>query len=119
MGRTLDKNRRKKLFDGEDSACEGVLFASVHVDGYPNPGRNAWKSAQCVLPKGAGKAFKVNVHEQLLQGVGEEGTTPNSTVLEKYESWKDDTLQGLQDFQPDGVFVGLGFDLHMFEARIN
>merc|ERR1712176_433357 len=49
----------------------------------------------------------------------EEGTTPNDAVLKAYEEWKNQALQGLQKFEPDGLFVGLGFDLHMLEERIN
>jgi len=100
------------------AACDGVLFASIHVDGYPNPGNGEWTSAKCLLPKGPRKAFEVRVNEELLKGVNEGGTAQNSEVLAAYGRWKDELLQDLEKFSPNALFIGLGFDLHKAEERI-
>jgi len=118
--RGLSRERRKELFNGKADACEGVFFASVHVDGYPNPSENGWKSTVCVQPQGPRKAFEVRVHQELLpRGVADGGTTLNKEVLSAFERWKGGTLRDLCKFRPDGVFFGLGFDLHRDEACIS
>eukprot|EP00927_Polykrikos_kofoidii_P046677 TRINITY_DN40837_c0_g2_i1.p1 TRINITY_DN40837_c0_g2~~TRINITY_DN40837_c0_g2_i1.p1 ORF type:complete len:516 (-),score=52.90 TRINITY_DN40837_c0_g2_i1:340-1800(-) len=115
--RNLDGASRAQVLGTSD--CHGVLFASVHVDGYPNPGGTLWTSARCVLPKGPRQAFEVRVHEKLLRGVGEGGATSNSECLAAYARWKDGVLEDLASFRPNGLFIGLGFDLHMKEGRVN
>lgn len=117
--RCLPAERRAEILGGKPATCEGVLFASVHVNGYPNPGSN-WTSASCVLPKGPKKGFQVRIHEELLpKGVAEDGDTTNEEVLKLWDKWKGEVLEDMRAFNPDGIFVGLGFDLHKAEARIN
>ena len=48
----LSRDDRAELLKGKPNACEGVLFASVHVEGYPNPGNLNWRSAVRKMPKG-------------------------------------------------------------------
>eukprot|EP00931_Biecheleriopsis_adriatica_P054662 TRINITY_DN32190_c0_g1_i1.p1 TRINITY_DN32190_c0_g1~~TRINITY_DN32190_c0_g1_i1.p1 ORF type:complete len:518 (+),score=112.83 TRINITY_DN32190_c0_g1_i1:41-1555(+) len=115
----LSRSRRTALLGAERSdACEGVSFASVHVDGYPNPGMS-WTSADCVLPKGCRRAFEVRVLEELLPpGMAQRGALRNDQVLKAFEQWREKVAKELQDFQPNGTFVGLGFDLHKSEAMV-
>lgn len=118
--RGLSKERRKELFNGRPDACDGIVFASVHVDGYPNPSVDGWKSTVSVLPRGPRQAFEVRIHQELLpRGVCDGGTTLNKEVLTAFERWKGVTLRDLCKFKPDGVFFGLGFDLHRDEACIS
>lgn len=100
------------------AACDGVLFASIHVDGYPNPGGVEWTSARCVLAKGPQKAFEVRVNEELLKGVDEGGSASNSEVLDAFARWKGALAEDLEQFCPHALFIGLGFDLHKAEGRI-
>lgn len=117
--RSLAPERRAEILGGKPATCEGVLFASVHVNGYPNPGSN-WTSASCILPKGPKKGFQVRIHEELLpKGVAEDGDTTNEEVLTIWDKWRGDVLEDLRRFKPDGIFIGLGFDLHQAEGRIN
>lgn len=117
--RSLPPKQRAEILGGEPASCDGVLFASVHVNGYPNPGAN-WTSSSCVLPKGPKKGFQVRVHEELLpKGVAEDGDTPNEEVLKIWDRWQREVLEDVGRFKPDGIFIGLGFDLHEAEGRIN
>jgi len=116
--RSLPAEALRRLL-GRPSACDGVLFSSVHVDGYPKPEGLVWHSADCVLPKGSRAAFDVLVQEELLKGVGEDGTATNVAVLAGFERWKKATLRKVRDFAPDGLFIGLGFDLHAAEEKVH
>lgn len=126
--RGLGKEQRTMLL-GKPNRCEEVLFASVHIDDYPNPEeakpedpqdpKFKWNSVDCILPKTSGKAFPVSVLEELLpRGLGEEGTINNDQVLERYQSWQNRLSRKLRLFKPNGIFVGMGFDLHISEKQI-
>merc|ERR1711981_591372 len=95
-----------------------MLFASVHVDGFQNPGNNSWNSADCTIPKGHKRAFEVRVCEELLPPGVATGSLQNEVVLAAFERWGGAVSKQLHSFKPNGVFVGLGFDLHKFEQRI-
>eukprot|EP00928_Gymnodinium_smaydae_P033588 TRINITY_DN24016_c0_g3_i1.p1 TRINITY_DN24016_c0_g3~~TRINITY_DN24016_c0_g3_i1.p1 ORF type:complete len:481 (-),score=48.57 TRINITY_DN24016_c0_g3_i1:235-1518(-) len=115
--RGLGKQRRTHLLGNADR-CENVLFASVHIDAFPNPGVQ-WKSVDTVLPKKPGKAFDVHVVEELLpEGTHKDGTTLNAEVLEGFNRWRNTVQTKLARVKPNGLFVGLGFDLHKDEKQI-
>lgn len=121
--RGLGKKQRTEML-GDADRCEKVLFASVHIDSYPNPAMvpetNPWNSVNQVFPKGPGKAFEVSLLEELLpKGTNEDGTTTNAEVLACYGRWQKCLLGKLHRFKPDGIFVGLGFDLHAAEKQIS
>jgi len=115
--RGLGKDRREAVL-GDAEACKGVLFASVHIDAFPNPGA-VWKSVDCVLPKGPRKAFDLHVLEELLpEGTCNTGTTTNTEVLACFDRWQKRLLKEVSAFKPNGLFVGMGFDLHAAEKQI-
>jgi len=131
--RGLGKEQRTMLL-GQANRCEEVLFASVHIDDYPNPEerhprdppdpRFKWNSVDRVLAKETGKAFAVSVLEELLpKGIGldedgEDGPTTNKEVIACFDHWQKGLLRKLTRFKPNGIFVGLGFDLHALEKQI-
>lgn len=114
----LGRDRRAAILGSEKAdACEGILFASIHVDGYPNPGLQ-WTSADCVLPKATRRAFEVRVHEELLSGGIATGALQNEDVWAAFGRWQSSLSKDTRTFRPNGIFVGLGFDLHKLEKRI-
>jgi len=107
------------VLNGNADACKGVLFASAHIDGYPNPGNQGWKSVSCPIPKGHKRAFEIKLREELLpSGVTEDGEFQNDVVLSAFNRWKTEVAVDLHNFNPDGIFIGLGLDLHKYEKRI-
>lgn len=115
--RSLDEEPRSRLLG--NGTCEGALFASVHLDGYPRDPKCKWISSRCTLPSGPRKAFDVRVLEQLLpRGLDDDGKTPNEKLLCSYDRWQKRLSASLPRFQPDAVFVGLGLDLHVAEKEI-
>lgn len=121
--RSLGNKQRAALL-GNAGQCEKVLFASVHIDSYPNPAvnpeLNPWNSAYRVLPKCPGKAFEVSVLEELLpKGISEDGPATNAQLLACFRRWQERLLSTLHRFKPNGIFVGLGFDLHAAEKQIS
>lgn len=109
--------RRASVLDGKPDACQGVLFASVHVNGYPNPCQH-WQSVRSSIPKGHRRAFEVMVNEELLPEGVATGEVRNEAVLHAFENWRAGVTKDLKGFDPNGIFIGLGFDLHQMEARI-
>lgn len=120
--RSLGKTQRTTLL-GHAERCEKVLFASIHLDAYPNPALEGyvekWSSVDQTIPKGVGNAFEVSVLEELLpQGTARDGTTTNEEVLECYHKFETTLRSRLKRLKPDGIFIGLGFDLHAAEKEI-
>jgi len=122
--RGLGKQQRAELL-GRPDQCEKVFFSSVHIDAYPNPSSDfplcifPWNSVRTVLPKKPGKAFEVSILEELLpKGLGIEGKKKNKDFLEHYDGWQQCLKEGLRRFKPNGIFIGMGFDLHSKEKRV-
>lgn len=120
----LSSEDREDVLNGKPDACQGMLFASVHVSGFPNPGTRHWKSTTCTIPKSQRRAFDVRVLEELLpegvaapEGVATE-TLKNKVVLQAFQRWQVALLEDLRKLKPNGLFVGLGFDLHKDEKEI-
>jgi len=110
--------RRAVVLDDKPDACEGVLFASVHVSGYPNQFYNPWNSVTCTIPKGHRRAFPLWIQEELLPAEVATGTLKNEVVLDAFERWRTAVGVDLRSLKPNGLFIGLGFDLHKFEKEI-
>jgi len=114
---TLNNARRTAVLKGRPDSCEGVLFGSVHVDGYPKP-HASWQSVSSAIPKSHRRAFEIRVHEELLPPGIATGCIKNDVVLDAYQHWRIDVTKDIRDFKPSGLFVGLGFDLHKLEKQI-
>jgi acetoin utilization deacetylase AcuC-like enzyme len=115
--RSLDRERRCAILGENHSALTGLLFASVHLPGYPFP--ETCHSSRCVMPKTSRRAFELRVNKQLLpKGMNNKGSATNGQVLASYARWQQQLDADMPRFQPDGIFVGLGFDLHQDEVEI-
>lgn len=115
------RTRRAAVFNGKPDVCEGVFFTSMHLDGYPKKsGYHDWQSVTCSIPKGPKRAFEVRLNEELLpKGVTTGETKSNDVVIEAFERWNTAVSKELRSFKPNGVFVGLGFDLHKCEEHVD
>lgn len=114
---TLGTARRAAVLNGQPDSCQGLLFASLHVNGYPNP-NNHWESVSCGIPKSHKRAFDIMVQEELLPPGVATGELENEAVLNAFKRWQNAYTQDLRSLRPDGLFVGLGLDLHKHEKRI-
>lgn len=119
----LGSTARANVFNGNADACQGVMFASVHVDGYPKPDGvvkpdREWRSVTQTIPQGHRRAFPVWIQEELLPAEVATGTLKNEVVLDAFARWRTAVAVDLRSFKPDGLFIGLGFDLHKFEKEI-
>lgn len=113
----LPRVRRRTVLNGMPDACEGVYFASVHVNGYPNPQQN-WQSVARTIPKSHKRAFSVRLQEELLPSGVADGSVPNGVVLDAFKKWRTSVSTDLRDLKPNGLFVGLGLDLHEYEKNV-
>merc|ERR1711959_53928 len=59
------------------------------------------------------------LQELLPKGTGMDGTVKNSDVLASFARWEEALLGKCCRFRPDGLFIGLGFDLHAAEKCIS
>lgn len=111
----LKKDQRDFLI-GKRNSCTGVLFSSIHIDGYPNQG-SSWHSVKQNLKR----SFEVRVRDTLLPRSVTQGTasSANQGLITRYQRWCNTLDKEMTSFQPDGLFVGLGFDLHQKEAEIS
>merc|ERR1712227_338107 len=115
----LGKAQLSSLLGRPHDECSGVILGSVHLNGYPNPGDTEWVSTQCTLPRGGRRQFDVRVNEEVLpEGLAIGGDTKNADVLAAYQRWQRSMFKDLRAFQPGGIFVGLGFDLHQSESKL-
>jgi len=115
------RTRRAAVFNGKSDVCEGVFFTSMHLDGYPKKsGYHDWQSVTCTIPKGPKRAFEVRLNEELLpKGVTTGDIKTNDVVLDAFARWNSAVEAELLSFEPNGVFVGLGFDLHKCEEHVD
>jgi acetoin utilization deacetylase AcuC-like enzyme len=113
----LGAARRAAVLNGKPDACKGVYFASLHVNGYPNPNQN-WQSVACNIPKGNRRAFDVTVQEELLPPGVATGEVKNEVVLGAFKRWRTSVSAELRTIKPNGLFVGLGLDLHEYEKHV-
>jgi len=111
----LKKDQRDFLI-GKRNSCTGILFSSIHIDGYPNQG-SSWHSVKQNLKR----SFEVRVRDTLLPRSVTQGTasSANQGLITRYQRWCNTLDKEMTSFQPDGLFVGLGFDLHQKEAQIS
>ncbi|CAE7220354.1 unnamed protein product, partial [Symbiodinium necroappetens] len=111
----LKKDQRDFLI-GKRNSCTGILFSSIHIDGYPNQG-SSWHSVKQNLKR----SFEVRVRDTLLPRSVTQGTasSANQGLITRYQRWCNTLDKEMTSFQPDGLFVGLGFDLHQKEAEIS
>lgn len=113
----LGAARRAAVLNGTPDACQGLLFASVHVNGYPNP-NDQWESVSCKRPKGPRRAFDIKVQEELLPPGMATGDLDNEVVLDAFKRWRTAVVRDLRSLKPNGLFIGLGLDLHKYEKQI-
>ncbi|CAE7034856.1 unnamed protein product [Symbiodinium natans] len=113
----LQKDQRDFLL-GKRGSCTGILFSSIHIDGYPNPG-SSWHSVKRNLHRQ--RAFEVRVRDTLLPQSVTRGTasSKNEGLITRYQRWRNELDKEMKSFLPDGLFVGLGLDLHQKESRIS
>lgn len=115
----LGNDKRLALLGSQAKSCEGVLFASIHVDGYPKPDNISWSSAASIINKSPKRAFDIRVHEELLPKSMCTRSVHNGRILGSFDRWENKVSSDLRCFKPNGTFVGLGFDLHRAEKNVN
>lgn len=62
----LEREEKEELLGGRSDACEGMLFASIHVDGFPKRHHGVeWQSARGTVTRGNTDAsFDIHVLEE-------------------------------------------------------
>lgn len=60
----------------------------------------------------------MRVHEELLPEGIATGALRNEDIWNAFDRWHVSVSKDIRSFHPNGVFIGLGFDLHKSEKRI-